>query len=177
MTVIAETGAGIPGANTYAAAATVTAYWDERQNRAEYAAWTAATAAAKDGAVIEATSFLDATFGPYYRGVRRGYVQGLLFPRTSAKDDAGYPLPDLPPELVSATCELAGRAVSGRLSVDSAIAGTIKSKSVKAGPVESTTEYSGVTSQEKKFGFVSGLLAPILNGSQPGAPGGNWAWA
>lgn len=177
MTVVAETGAGIPLANAYAAVATITAYWGERQNRAEYTAWTAATTAVKEGAAIEATAYLDATLGPYYRGIRSGYVQGLLFPRTGAKDDAGYPLPDLPPELVAATCELAGRAVTAVLSADSAVTGTIKSESVKAGPVASTTEYFSVTSQEPKFGFVSGLLAPILNGSQPGAPGGNWAWA
>ena len=48
-----------------------------------------------DGAIREATSFIDGAYGPYYRGVRRGYVQGLLWPRTGACDDAGYPLPDL----------------------------------------------------------------------------------
>lgn len=177
MTLVAETGAGIVGANSYTTVATITAYWTARQNRVEYAAWIAATTAVQEGAVIEASAYQDATFGPYYRGVRRGYVQGLLFPRTGATDDAGYPLPDLPPELVAATCELAGRAVTAVLSADDEQPGRIKREMLKVGTFAEETEYLHGAARERKYGFVAGLLAPILNGSQPDAPGGNWAWA
>lgn len=177
VTETVETGAGVSGANTYALAATITAYWANQPHRAEAIAWAAAASDTQKGAGIEASAFLDGAYGPYYRGQRAGYVQGLLFPRVNAIDDADYQLPGLPPQIVTATCELAGRAVTAALSEDATVSGKIKRESVKAGPVSAETEYSSTVSSEKKFGFVAGILAPVLNGQQPGAPTVNWAWA
>jgi hypothetical protein len=88
-----ETGAGVPGADTYAAQAWIDAYWTARPHLALAATWAAASTGNKDGAAREATAYIDGAFGPYFRGVRRGFVQGLEFPRTAAKDDASYALP------------------------------------------------------------------------------------
>ena len=103
-------------------------------------------------------------------------MQGLQWPRTGANDATGYPLPDLPPEIVAAACELAGRAVSAPLAADADSDGVVTRERVKAGPVEAETEFSGATGV-KRFGAVGGMLAPVLNGAQPGARGATWAWA
>jgi hypothetical protein len=174
MTLIVETGTGVAGAESYASVATASTYWAARGHTASATAWGTAITANREGALREATGFLDAIYGPFYRGQRRGLVQGLLWPRSNALDEARMPLPDLPGEIVAATCELAARALSARLMPDADIDGAIKRKRVKAGPVESEMEYAGTTSV-RRFGYVAQMLAPILNGAQPGASTG-WAW-
>lgn len=171
--MIVEDGTGIVRAESYASIAVIDAFWAARTNRAEAALWAAKTTALKEGAAREGKSYLDATFGPYYRGIRAGYVQGGLWPRTGAFDDAGYPLPSLPPELIDANCELAGRAVTSRLAADAARGGAVKRKRSKAGPVETETEWADGATAETKYGFVAGILAPILTGL-PGAA--TWLW-
>lgn len=175
MALLPETGAGIAGADTYAARATVLAYWTARPHDALAAIVAAADVDDVDGAAREATAFIDGAWGPYYRGVRRGYVQGLLFPRTGACDDAGYPLPDLPPELVSAVCELSARALSARLADDVDLTALIKRE--KTGPLETEYFQPAMNAPLVTYGVVGNLLAPILNGAQPGAPNAGWAWA
>lgn len=175
MALIVETGAGIVGAASYAAIDTIDAYWAARPHTTFATAWAAGSGPQKEGAARETTDFLDATYGPHYKGMRKGYVQGLLHPRTGATDEAGYPLPDMPPELVKAVCELSARAISKRLADDKNLSGAVSLQRAKAGPVEVTTEYKDGAALEKRFGFVAGLLAPILDGTQPGASG-SWAW-
>lgn len=174
-----ENGEGIPAADSYAAAAAVLAYWVKRPHDALAAIVAAADPGDLDGAAREATSFMDAVWGPYYRGERAGYVQGLLIPRSKATDDAGYPLPALPPEVVAACCELTARALSGRLQPDIDLAARVKSEQKKVGPLEKKIEYFDASAPDvrKRFGFVETLLAPILNGSQPGAPSQHWGWS
>lgn len=177
VTLMQEDGSGVYGANSYPALATVTAYWDNQPHRAEAAAWAAADSETKLGACVEGSAYVDATFGQFFRGQRMGYVQGLLWPRVNAFDESGYPLPDVPRELIEAVCELAGRAVSETLSEDKAVQGGVKRIRRKVGSIEQETEYLGSNGVEKKFGIVAGLLAPILNGGQPGAASGRWVWA
>jgi hypothetical protein len=179
VSLTVETGDGVQGADSYAAVATITAYWTARGHSAFAQAWLAASAQAQDGAAREASTYLDATWGPFYRGVRQGYVQGLLWPRSDTKDEAGYPLPPLPPELVAAACELAGRAVTARLAPDIDLGARVKAETKKVGPIEKTTTYAdaGPAPPTTSYGFVAGLLAPILNGAQPNAPLSSWGWA
>ncbi len=175
MALVPETGMGLYNADSYADQATITAYWAARPHSALATAWTAATTGNKDGGAREATAYIDATWGPFMRGVRRGRVQALLWPRTDALDDAGYPLPDLPAELVAAVCELAARAITSPLQADVDAAARIKSETV--GPI--STEYfdAGTSAPGTSYGAVANLLAPLLNGSQPNAPNAAWAWA
>ncbi len=178
MSIVVETGQGVAGSESYAATATIDAYWAARTHNALAATWAALTTAKKEGAAREASDFADATWGPYYRGVRRGYVQGKLFPRTGAKDDAGYPLPDLPPELVAAVCELAPRAATSPLAADIDTGARVKSQTKKVGPLEKSTEYfDGGAAPQTAYGAVDNILAPLLNGSQPRAPNAHWSWA
>lgn len=174
MALTSETGTGVAGAESYGTVAGGTTYWGARSHMTLATTWTAADTSAKEGALREATGFLDAVYGPFYRGQRRGLVQGRLWPRINALDEAGMPLPGLPAELVAATYELAARALSARLMPDATIDGVIKRKREKVGPLEEETEYLGAT-PAARYGYVAQMLGPILNGAQPGASGG-WAW-
>lgn len=179
MTLSVESGIGVQGAEAYASIATIGAYWTKRSHMALATTWSAATDAQKEGAAREASTYLDATFGAFYRGARRGRLQGLLWPRSDAKDEAGYDLPGLPSEIVTATCELAARALSAPLASDIDLGARVKSQTKKVGPIEKTTEYfdGGAEATKTSYGMVSLMLAPVLNGSQPGAPNANWSWS
>lgn len=67
MTLIVETGEGTSGANGYAGLAFVQNYLQERNN---VTAWNAATILARQAAIIEATSYVDLTFGHRFKGTR-----------------------------------------------------------------------------------------------------------
>lgn len=175
MALTVEDGTGVAGADSYVTIAAIDAYWANRPHTSEATTWTAATTANKEGAAREASAYIDATYGQHFKGQRSGYVQGLMWPRTGAEDAAGYPLPPLPPEIVTAACELAARAVSARLAEDVDQKATIKRFKEKTGPLEEETEYFEGASSKKGFGFVEGLLASILDGSQPNA-GVGWHW-
>jgi len=179
LTLSVESGIVVQGAEAYASIATIGAYWTKRSHMALATTWSAATDAQKEGAAREASTYLDATFGAFYRGARRGRLQGLLWPRSDAKDEAGYDLPGLPSEIVTATCELAARALSAPLASDIDLGARVKSQTKKVGPIEKTTEYfdGGAEATKTSYGMVSLMLAAVLNGSQPGAPNANWSWS
>lgn len=173
MALTAEDGTGVVGAESYATEAGADTYFGKRTHTALYTTWNAGTTATKEGALREATEYLDARWGQFYRGVKRGTVQGLQWPRSDALDDAGYPLPDLPPELVNACYELAARALSARLAEDRDRGGKVKRERVE-GAVE--VEYMDSAPSSTTYGSVAGILAPILNGAQPEARAPSWNW-
>ena len=174
------------GAEAYGAdpIALIDAYWTSRTNDPLSASWADAgnTMAKKEGAARSATAYLDATYGAYYIGVRKTQTQGLLWPRVSGKDDdgnlipltdaLGTEIPALPSQLIAAMAELAARATSAPLVRDAERGGQVKSK--KIGPLE--TEYMDGAPADRSFGIVAGILASILNGSQPRAQSATWYW-
>lgn len=172
MALTVETGAGISGADSYASQAAITAYWALRPHDANAAIWAALSTDEMDGAAREATSYLDAVYGQRFRGKRAGYVQGLEHPRTEAYDDDGFPLPALPPQLVSAVCELSVRASASRLIADSEQAGVVKRIRSKVDVLEEEIEYAYGGQDYPRYGFVDRLLEPILqmNGHE------SWNW-
>lgn len=173
MSLVTEDGTGVAGAESYASVAGVDTHWAARAHTALAATWTVATTANKEGALREATDYLDASFSQYYRGKRAGRVQGLEWPRSGANDDSGYPLPGLPAELVKATCELAARALSAPLVADLARGGKVKRERVE-GAIE--VEYTDGAPTQTSYGVVNQTLAPILNGAQPSAADASWHW-
>lgn len=179
MAITVETGAGVAGAESYASVAQADAYWSARTHDSRSTTWSDATTAVKEGALREATAYIDAIYGSFYLGRRRGYVQGLEWPRTGALDAAGYELPDLPQVLVNAVSDLAVRAVSARLAADLEYGGRVKRKREKIDVIEDETEYVDGAPATTLYGHVSGMLASILNGLQPDAPPGGsatWFW-
>lgn len=180
MSLIVETGEGVHGAESYVTVAYITNYWAARPQISFSTTWAAGTTNLQEGAARIAAQYLDAVFGPHYLGRRRGWVQGLLFPRTNADDDAGYPLPELPDCLKMANAELAGRAYSGALQDDVSLGEMIKSTTKRVeGAVSKSVEYFdyGYDGLRTSYGVVSDMLTPILDGSQPGANNKRWAWA
>lgn len=173
MALVPETGSGVSGADSYATQAQIDAYWAARPHDPNAAVWAALDPDEKDGAAREATAYLDSVYGNRYRGKRAGYVQGLEHPRTDAYDDDGYPLPSLPPQLVTATCELAVRASASRLISDSENSGVVKRIRSKVDVIEEEIEYSHGGQSYPRYGFVDNLLAPLLqmNGNA------SWNWA
>lgn len=178
MPLTVEDGSGITGADAYCARAVVDTYWSNRPHDPLAATWAAESDTSRqDGAIREASAFIDAEFGLFYRGSKLSGAQGLLFPRADAEDERGYPITGVPGELIKATCELAGRALTSRLREDVDRTGYIKSVSTKLGPMAESYTYGGEGSAAKKsYGFVVGILAPILSGAQPDAPA-RWEWA
>lgn len=172
MTIVAEDGTGVVGAATYADVSFADAYWLDRAHTDFNTTWAAATTPNKEGALREATDYVDATWGQYYLGTRKGYLQGLEWPRSDAMDDSGYPLPDLPDALKNVVSELAARALSARLASDDSRGGDISK--LKAGPVEIT--YANEAPTQTNYGMVSSMLAPVLDGRQPGAAPTSWEW-
>ncbi|MFG1317587.1 DnaT-like ssDNA-binding protein [Xanthobacter autotrophicus] len=180
--LIVEDGTGIAGAESYAAVAYADAYWAARPQDALAAAWAAATEASKEGALRAASAYLDAIYGASYRGIRKGWEQGLEWPRTGGLDAAGsslpvlgpgnVPLPALPPMLKRGAAELAPRALSGPLALDADRGGRVKREKLE-GAVE--IEYFDGAPAETSYGVVTGMLGPILDGLQGGQA--TWYWA
>ena len=171
MSITAEDGTGVAGAESYVTVAYADAYFAARAHLTASTTWGAADTDNKEGALREATDYVDSVYGPFYRGQRAGYVQGLQWPRTNALSDDGYALPDLPTELQKAVCELAVRALSSPLSSDAARGGRVKRNKVE-GAVEQ--EFFEGAPTETKYGVIAGMLNSILDGSQNNNP--QWLW-
>ena len=109
LILIKETGAGLANANAYANAADGDAYHDGHL----YAtAWTAASAANKDAALVMATRLIDAQF--QFDGGKVNETQALQWPRENCHDpDAegwggGTVASNVVPKpVIEATCEMA----------------------------------------------------------------------
>ena len=178
MAITVEDGSGMRNADSYASVAAADAYWANRTHMAFSTTWAAASTAQKEGALREAASHLDSLYNAFYRGRRRSYIQGLEWPRISAEDECGYPLPDLPPILVKANIELASRAVSAPLAEDQDRYGRVKRFRERVeGAIDEEIEYAGAgATAEKNYGVIERMLAPILNGLQPTADQPSWIW-
>lgn len=173
MSLIVEDGTAVQNAESYVTVAYADTYWSKRQHDATlYTRWNTGTTELKEGALREASAYLDAVYGANYKGTRRGYVQGLLWPRRGALDSGGYPLPDLPEELKKATCELAVRSYSARLSPDSERENQIKREKKVIGPITKEVEYVDGASTETRYGVVEGMMATLIENGQSGS----WLW-
>lgn len=167
MSLVVETGEGVEGAEAYASDAAAAAYWAKRPQSPLATAWTAETDQTKrEGALREATDYLDAELGQSYPGDPKTTTQGKLCPRAKECDDAfnGFPT-----QLVAACIELAARALTAPLAPDKDDKGWIKRE--KVGPLE--TEYGAAGPQDGQYGAVIRSLSFWLGG----VPGATWSWA
>lgn len=163
MAIVVEDGTGVAGAEGLASVSYVDTYWLARTHRTYATTWAALTTAVKEGCIREATTFLNGMDADF-RGVRRGFVQGCVFPRTGALDDAGYPLPALPDVIKAAVAELAVRASAAELEADQ---GRLTA-SETVGPL--SVSYEPGQAREKYYRAVESILRPVLKAS------GAWAW-
>ncbi len=117
MTLVQETGPGLVDANTYALVADGDAY---HEGHLYAAAWTGASTATKEAALVMATRLIDACY--QFGGYKNGLSQGLQWPRRRCIDpDAGqdrrsifannngpyFSEDAVPRAVVEATCEVA----------------------------------------------------------------------
>jgi hypothetical protein len=105
LILIKETGAGLTNANAYADAADGEAY---HEGHLYASAWTAATLANKDAALVMATRLIDGQY--QFGGVKANETQALQWPRRQCRIpdyEDELPADSVPKAVVEATCELA----------------------------------------------------------------------
>jgi len=106
LTLIRETGAGLANANAYADATDGDAY---HEGHLYASAWTAATLANKEKALVMATRLIDGQY--QFNGVKVSETQALQWPRAGCRDpdaEGEWIWGDVVPKAVrDATCELA----------------------------------------------------------------------
>lgn len=142
MAITVEDGTGLADAVSYVSVADADAYLTARGTPA---AWTAAVTATKEQALVKATDYLDTRWGPAFVSSRLLATQALEWPRVAFYDRHGFEIEGLPANLVKATIEYAVRALSGALVPDLVVDDRglqVTRRRVKAGPVETETEYN-----------------------------------
>jgi hypothetical protein len=161
MALVVETGAGAPDAESYGSVADCAAY-----ALARGLAFPASPAPAAEAALRRGTAGIDGRYRSRFSGRRRnGRAQALEWPRTGATDADGQPLPvdEIPVEIVHATFEAAIRELAkpGALAPD--LTPAIRTKRVKAGSVETETEYvGGGFNSATTFSVIEGILSGLL---------------
>lgn len=117
-----------------------------------------------------ATAYLDRIYR--WVGRRADDDQALAWPRIVwDTDEDGYAIPsdEIPAGIVNATYELAYLENQGNDLLSYTDGAAIKRRKVKAGPVESETEYLAGSSVESRVVAIEGLIRPYLSGGQVGA--------
>lgn len=112
------------------------------------------------GAIVQATDFIDKRFGARFRGYRRSRSQSLEWPRLDAFDDGNYLLDPRPQQLARATAEYAllalqlgrdlappvapGFGVLNPATGESTVqaSGQLTRNRSKVGPIEDEQEYA-----------------------------------
>lgn len=143
----------IKGTNAYATSTEADLYFADRL---DVAAWTSATLAEKDKALVSATSMLDQY---EWAGVAVSATQPLAFPRSGSYFDprvgAEVQLTTtVPTRVVKACYELAYHLLNN----DGLLDNTGGADSIKVGPIE----IKNIKTAAKKSPAVSALIKPLL---------------
>ena len=199
MSLTCEDGTGVIGADSYASLAQASAYWAYRTQSPNASAWSSSTDAVREGALREATAYLDCTWSSLFIGSKKTSTQGLLWPRVyrtvldrnayetieemeaaQAETDRplvgndGLEMAALPLQIVNAAIELAARALTSPLAADKGEEGWLKRKRTRVeGAVDTETEYGSGGVLGGSYGFVDDMLAQVLIGKR----NASWAWA
>lgn len=164
MTIIIETGAGLPGTESYASVAAA----DARCASLGLTAWAALAEVDKEIALRKAMVFM-ATYRTRWAGRRVDQRQALDWPRYNVVVD-GFIVPSttVPAEVVNACIDLAARAGSGEDLLPDLDTGSNAIKRDKVGPID-TEYFQNTTDARERFVAVDALLAPYFGS----AGGGN----
>ena len=153
MAIITTPGA--IDANSYATLVEADAY---HANRLHNSAWTGASDATKESALIWATNLLDANMG--WHGYATTDTQALDWPRTGVVDKNGYTIDSdvIPQDLKNAQSELAFLLIVNDRTIgdDPTVPGATK---VKAGPLEVTidTDYNQLVLSSSVVAYIQYL--------------------
>lgn len=159
MALIVETGSGSSTAESYESVANTDTYLAKFGR--ELATWTAGSAAEKEEWLRSATQFIDTAFHRKWKGVSTSREQALSWPMWGVTDRSGFDVPgdEIPTKLKECCAELANIASGESLSPTKANPGSVKTKSVKVGPIAISTGYVTGKSDEKVFTIAARLLA------------------
>jgi len=104
-TLVVETGANVPGANTYIAQADAVTYFTDRGDTV----FTEVSDAQQAAALVRGASAMDFWLNGRWRGRRANQVQALDWPRCGVRDSDGYCVPPntVPVKVQQAQCEVA----------------------------------------------------------------------
>lgn len=148
----------VVGTDVYLSVSDADAYWSARNNTT----WSAATTAAKEKALIEATQYIDGAFS--FIGTQN--IDNLLawprydvFIRTGNFAGLSYDSTTIPPQVKNACAELALQALSSRLIEVADRGGMIKREKVDVIEVE----YFNGAPGGKTYTFAALILRPLLN--------------
>mgnify|MGYP000107781206 CR=1 FL=1 len=134
------------------------------RNNVEWAAATSAGETTKLGALQKATDYVN-SFRARFPGTKTGgRAQVDEWPRTNAVDAGGETLPydTVPVEVENAVYEAAYLIIKGIDLTPVVQGGALKRKKVKAGPVETETEYSDEVENYSGFDIVENALENVL---------------
>lgn len=164
MTLIVETGAGLPAAESYASIAAA----DSRCASLGKTAWATLAEADKEIALRKAMIFM-ATYRTRWAGRRVYQQQALDWPRYGVVVD-GFTVPStiVPADVVNACIDLAVRAGQGEDLLPDLDTGSNVVKKTKVGPLEDEY-FQNTTDARERFVAVDALLAPYFGS----AGGGN----
>jgi len=142
MAFTVEDGTGVTNANAYVSIVDSEAYWADRGDTV----WAGLTDAVQQAAIIKATDYIDARFGPRFRGTKLVTTQGLMFPRADLYDEDGNEIEydnGLPVPFINAVCEYAYRARSADLWNEPELnrKGRLVVERSKVGPIEEDIRY------------------------------------
>lgn len=161
MAINVETGNGSSSSESYASVSDADTY---HASFTPGTVWSSAALSDKERALRIATQHIDTSYR--FLGLRTFDVQALQWPRTEVYDLDDKLISDrsIPKLIIQATCELALRALSGSLVTD-INQGSIKSTSVKVGPLSESIEYVGGQSQQKTFTIVDNMIRQFTGSS------------
>ena len=178
MAFLVEDGTGVTDANSYLSVADADTYWGDRVNATspDGNAWTDASQSEKEGALIEASAYLDATYDwvwnnpPHWQSSVNpisplaAYTplvsedQGLKWPRQAAYDEETYVLQSgVPQKVKDATAEVALNALDGQILTTRERGGMVKREQVGNVSVEYMNNAPGGTSYPMIDRILNGL--------------------
>lgn len=167
-----ETGTGLPTADSYLSVADADTYWSTHGSPAD---WISAEDTDKETALRLATQNLEARFLTIWSGRRVYQGQALAWPRYGVRDADGFPIfaTTIPARLQYATAEMALRvlqmtAAGTSVMPDMDTPGSVRSESVKIGPIETATTYAGPKQQQPIYSIVDALLRDLIRGGGNG---------
>lgn len=165
-----EDGTGLATADSYLSVADADV-WHAGRNTS---AWLAASFAAKEAALREATSYQDGTY--VWRGLISVSTQALGWPREGVYDDEGREIASdaVPAKVEAATAYLAGQALSKSLQPAGGGASKIRSKRVASLRIE---YFEGADAARRDFREANALLKGLYKYTPGGISGRAVRWS
>lgn len=171
MALVVEDGTGIDNADSFVTLEATDAFWTARNN----AEWSGASPQAKEAALRAAADYLAFAFD--WPGQPRSSTQSLCWPRSSAYDRTGDPLPndEVPVPIQRACFILAREALTVDLLREVSPDDIVTEESVAiSGAVTESRKYDrgyrrGIS--VRRFSPVDAILSQIMKATRGGASG------